>query len=262
MTTMTRRAALLSAIGIGTAMALTSDDPLADLFAQSPVGQAQPILYRQGVILTFNPVTLQNTVRVDGTVLTDLPLLGVAEATSLVPGSVVGIQCVGSSWAIIGRFVTPNTADATSAITLVSQAIPSDFIVTQESTTSGAFVDLATVGPTVSVNVKASGRLLLFLSATISIQPGANFPSAWGGFMSVDVTGANTIAPTAINGSLGFIFGDNALNQSWVQSFTRMLVLTGLNPGLTKFVAKYAVNLGGPPETALFRNRGIAVFAL
>jgi hypothetical protein len=249
----------MTAAGFGGGAIVTD---LSTLFSDPAQGAAQSMQYRQGTIISFNQITLENVVNVGGQNMVNLPVLGVAEAATYVPGAVVGLMIINSSWAIIGRFVVPNTPAATDAITQLSQAIVSDFIVTQESTSSAAFVDLTTIGPTVVANIKTSGRCLVFTSATISIQPGANFPSAWGGFVSLDVSGANTIAPTAINGSLGFIFGDNALNQSWVQSFTRMIVLSGLNPGLTTFRAKYAVNLGGPPETALFRNRGLAVFSL
>src|SRR5690349_6190412 len=95
-------------------------EDLASLFDDPPAGPSQPMAYRQGIIQTFNQNTLENTVLVGDSILTNLPVLGVAEAASYVPNTVVGIHCVGSSWSIVGRFAIPNTADATNAISLLS----------------------------------------------------------------------------------------------------------------------------------------------
>jgi hypothetical protein len=259
----TRRTALLAAIAalsVGSAAVLTSDDPLADLFAQAPAGPAQAPMYRQGIIQAFDPVTLLNTVLVDGVPMHDLPMLGVAEAASLAPGSVVGLHCVGSSWAIMGRFVTPNTADATDAITRVAQGVGADITTATQSTTSTTFTDLATVGPVVTLAIRASGKALVFLGATIAVNPAAS--ALWGGFMNFAAAGANTIAAGATPGGLGYSIGAGASPDNLELSMARLLTLTGLTPGITTFTAKYAIGVGNPGETAQFRNRTMAVFAL
>lgn len=269
MPTLTRRAALLAAVGVGSAAIMTSDDPLADLFAPAPAGQSQAMTYRQGRIVTFNPVTLENTVSVGGSVLVNLPLLGVAEAASFVAGSIVGLACVrgdgGETWAIIGRFVTPNTADATDAITQVGQSIVTGFTAATESTTSVPFTDLATVGPVATLNIRASGKVLIFLGATISVGGGGAGPAAgsiWGGFMNFAASGANIIAagtPGGLGYSLQGVTGGGPQSEF---SIARMIPLSGLSPGITTFTAKYAIGIGNPGETSQFRNRSIAIFAL
>jgi hypothetical protein len=269
MKTLTRRAAVLSALGIGGMTMLASDDPLADLFAPAPAGQAQAMTYRQGRLLTFNPVTLENTVLVGGSTLTNLPLLGVAEAASLGAGSIVGVVCVasdgGQTWAIIGRFVTPNTPDATDALTQVGQGIVTGFVAATESTTSVPFTDLATVGPAATVSIRTSGKALVFLGATIAVGGGVGGAAAgalWGAFVNFAAAGANTIAagtPGGLGYSMAGVAGGGPTTEF---SIARMLPLSGLNPGPTTFTAKYAIGVGNPGETASFRNRSIAVFAL
>jgi hypothetical protein len=236
-------------------------DDLAALFADAPAGPSQDVRWRQGTVLTFNQATLANTVDVGGTTMTDLPLLGVAEAASLAAGSVVGLLAIEStlgtvSYAILGRLVTPNTPAATDAITRVSQGVDAGFVAATESTTSFPFTDLATVGPVANVTIRASGRALVFLGATIAINGSASF--LFGGYMNFFMTGANILS-VGSPGGLGYYVG-GAINLEL--SIARLIVLSGLTPGLTTFTAKYATGFGNPGETAQYRNRSIAVFAL
>jgi len=225
-----------------------------------PAESSQNVSYRQGVIKAFNQNTLQNTVTVGGVDMFDLPVLGVAETASYRPGVVVGLMVVNTSWSIIGRFVIPNTADATDAITQLGQGVVTDFIATNESTTSGAFTDLATIGPTVTINIKASGKALVIFGCTIGVD--AAVSSLWGGFMNFVATGANSL--TTPPGGLGYDYKNVSATVTGgaLWSISRIIPLTGLNPGLTTFVAKYAVAFGGGGETAFFKNRSMAIFAL
>jgi hypothetical protein len=239
-------------------------DDLTALFAPPAPGPSQDVRWRQGTILTFDPVTLVNTVDVGGTTMTNLPILGVAEAASLAAGSVVGLLAIEStlgtvSYAILGRLVTPNTAAATDAITLLSQGTAAAFVAATESTTSVAFTDLTTPGPAVSVTIRASGKALVFVGATIAVNPAAG--ALWGGFMNFFMSGANVLAAGS-PGGLGYSIGAGASPDNLELSAARMIPLSGLNPGLTTFTAKYAIGVGAVGETASFRNRSIAVFAL
>lgn len=220
-----------------------------DLFV-TPTGPAQPMSYRQGTILTFNQTTLQNTVSVGGTTLTDLPILGVAEAASLTANSVVGVMCVGSTWAIIGRMVTPNTAQATDAITQLSQGIVSQQINTVVTTaTSASYVDLG--GPSVSVRVRASGSLLVILSAEVQADRDV-------GIMGFVLSGANTLAADDSNSLYIFVdtmFADVAAS--------RVVQVDGLTPGVTTVAARYHIGGFGPVGSSVqWANRAITAFAL
>src|SRR5678815_4260590 len=84
-------------------------------------GPALNVTYRQGTVLSWNSVTLENVVEVGGTPLTNVPVLGVAEADAFSPGDVVGLILAGSTWAIIGRLVIPGTTAATDATAALSR---------------------------------------------------------------------------------------------------------------------------------------------
>lgn len=176
----------LTTLAIGAAATMREDD-LTDLFTTQP-GPAQPIHYRQGTILTFNPTTLENTVQVGKTTFQNLPVLGVAEAATYQPGTKIGIATVDNVWCIIGRFVIPGTPDATNAITLIGQRRRTAVITTQQSTSSASFVDLTTVGPTIAdVLVPASGKIQVTLFANLGGPANS---------MSPRITGATTIEPS------------------------------------------------------------------
>lgn len=220
---------------------------LTDLLTAQPEGPSLPIRYRQGTVTAWNPITLQNTVLVGGALMQDLPVLGVAEAASFRPGVKVGIAVVEgdgvSTWAILGRFVIPNTADATDAITQLGQRSKTDSIPTQESTANVGFVDLATVGPRIiDVLIPASGKATVTISAEISA------PVI--GKIGIAVTGATTIAANSARALADY--GSNpGLNAS------KVLLFEGLPPGgLCTFTCKYASD---GANNAFFQSRELIV---
>jgi len=226
------------------------EDDLTPLFTAAPAGAATPMLYRQGVIRSWNPITLENTVKVGRTVLSNLPVLGVAEAASLAEGATVGIMSVGSTWAIIGRFVIPGTADATDAITQLGSRTRTARIDTNETLTTAAWSDLATVGPLVSgVLVPASGIALVTVTATIGPNP--TVAPEWGA-VGFDIAGPSNVAPN-LNEAL-LIWGARFMGAS------RTCVVTGLTPGGPyTFTMKYH---GNGTFLTNFSNRVISVVGI
>lgn len=229
----------------------------------SPAGPAQAITYRQGTILTWDAVTLEHTVRIGGEggpTFSNLQVLGVGEATTIQAGSVVGIMCVGSMWAIIGRLVTPNTDEASDAVSLLSSRTASQTVNVHESTTTAAsWVDLTTPGPQVTINIGPSGRVILILSAKGGWDlTGADIGQ--GAFMSAELSGANVMGADTVWGA--FIEAQHGSTTYSVISTTMASVYTfeGLTPGLTTFTAKYASGVGG--LAADFNRRTITVIAL
>lgn len=243
---------------------------VAGLFLPPSPGPAQAMAYRQGTVITFNPATLENTVNVGGTVLENLPLLGVGEATLLTPGAVVGLMAIGGggakSFAIIGRLVRPNTADATEAIGLLNSLIFADTVATQESRTATSFGDLATVGPAVTVTVRPSGRLLVVLTSQMQFIEGASAGLAQrGGYVSVDLSGANTIdaltASDIVLGACNLAVQDPDLTSIVLQgSYTAAGVFEGLDEGVTVVTMKYASQYSG--EQMDFGRRNLIVITL
>jgi hypothetical protein len=241
-------------------------DDLEQLFAPPLASPSQDMRYRQGVILAFNQITLQNTVQVGGSQFTDLPILGVGESTLLAPGAVVGVISVLSergvaTWAIIGRMVIPNTADAFNAISLLSAWVATSSITTQETTNSATYVDLTTPGPAVTVNVRQTGRVLLLFSSQIQfidLDPLDN----GGGAVTVALTGANTLTAAAAETTIRatMTFGANLGGSDTLQgTYTQSVVLEGLNSGLTTFTMKYKANSG---ENTDFGRRTLTVITL
>lgn len=81
-------------------------DDLTDLFAEPPPGPAQPVTYRQGVIVSWDAGSAANTVQVGGAIFTNLPVFAPAVA-HIGEGSVVGLVTAGPSWMILGPITDP-----------------------------------------------------------------------------------------------------------------------------------------------------------
>lgn len=117
-------------------------------------------------------------------------------------------------------------------------------IATAESTASTAWTDLATIGPTVTVNVGSSGMVIVVISCACSNTAAASF-------MGFAASGENTFGSGGANQNL-FEGGASGAGGS---AFT---LLTGLTPGPTTFTAKYLVTGG----TGTFSLRDIAAIPL
>jgi hypothetical protein len=241
---------------------------LVGLFAPQPPPPSQPVRFRQGVILTFDAVTLANTVLVGGTVMTNLPLLGVGESTLLVPGSVVGILAVGEAtqtWYITGRIVAPGTPDAANATALLSSQVYADSVATAEAYNSTSFWDLGVGGPQVTVPVRTTGRLLVIASCQIAWSSASSTTPAAGGQATIDMSGANTLTTADAVYVLNPIFKINltataAVSDVSAVASTDTAVLEGLNAGDTLVTMRYACLTAGQAVT--FSRRTLTVITL
>lgn len=95
-------------------MGCGTGDDVSALFGETQEPPSQPTSYRQGTLLTFDPDTLENTVDVGGTILVNLPILGSADRTVMVPNATVGVMPVGSAvktMYLFGRPMTSTTGD-------------------------------------------------------------------------------------------------------------------------------------------------------
>ena len=122
-------------------------------------------------------------------------------------------------------------------------------VLTSQTTTSTTYTDLATVGPTVEVEVGANGMALvaIFGYLQISVASGETV------FIGVAVSGATTVAAND-NRAIRY--------QSWTTGafgqHGATFLFTGLTPGLNTFTLKYRTTSG----TGTFQNRRIAVVPL
>lgn len=123
-------------------------------------------------------------------------------------------------------------------------------VATSQAQTNTSYGDLATVGPSVTLQTRT--EVMIWLSALSSHLGDGNTS-----FMSVAVSGATTLAASDANGVASTAEWGGAAFTLAVP-LSRVLILTGLTPGLNTFTAKYRVD----GSTFNFSNRSIAVLAL
>lgn len=233
---------------------MRSED-LAPLLAAQP---APGVGFRKGVIVSWNPLTAENVVRVGGTEMANLPIVASNfEVAQIQPGDAVGIQVVGNGAAatmyIIGRITLPGTPGAASALGLTARGAT---VAASQNTTSTTYVNLATTGPAVTVTIGASARVQIILSAVATAFNDITVGGLLGGAMGFDASGANTA--TAADSQALFFGIELAANKGSDFGASRLVLLEGLNPGSTTFTAKYR-NRG---LSCNFRDRHIFVMPL
>lgn len=116
---------------------------------------------------------------------------------------------------------------------------------TAQTTSATSPVDLTTVGPTATVVVGASGRVLVTGKCTYSNSSGAGL-----GSLEVTYSGANT-------GSFN-LAGDRNPTANQGIYVNGSFILDGLTPGSTSFKLQYSVTIG----TGTFSARNIQVVAI
>lgn len=136
---------------------------------------------------------------------------------------------------IANAAISPNRL-ATGAATAV--------VLTQETTTSTSYADLATTTDTVTVTIGNNGIALVSIYGTFT-NSGANYTNI--GFA---ISGATTVAATDT-----FAISQNT---TAFLSMSSVFLVTGLAAGSTTFKMKYSVVAG----TGTFKNRRIAVVPL
>lgn len=142
------------------------------------------------------------------------------------------------------KATTPGSHFVTSDTNQISESTPqAAYISTSEVTTApliGAYGDLATTGPTVTVNVQNAAFVAIYSNQLSSAGIGA--------WMSYDVSGASSVSATDDRSIQFGSTGGQRAGAAFIQ--------TGLTPGSTTFTAKYRVSTSG---TATFSVRRIAV---
>jgi hypothetical protein len=129
---------------------------LTSLFAPPAAGEP----YRQGEIVTFNPATGANSVRVGGAVFANLPVLVGGDTVNFEPGDAVVLLRFRGSWAILGRIVVPGGSLLTSAVDFFATGdFEASFDMTPVDTTRGS-VTIPTPSWANSAVVFAVARLI------------------------------------------------------------------------------------------------------
>lgn len=124
-------------------------------------------------------------------------------------------------------------------------------IYTSQSTNAGGPVDLATVGPIISLNIGASGKAHIQYSV-MSIPTALGIAGRNFAFLNLDITGATTATNSLWNTGIN---NESAWTGSGIH---HSFLVTGLNPGVTIFKLRYGATGG----TYSFYNRQISGYAI
>jgi len=90
---------------------MSRPDEIFNLF-----GESDPeIGFRQGTIITWNPLNGQNSVRIPGALLQNVSILNTGEAVALRAGHNVVLLRIRSNYFILGRVTVPNDPEFASA---------------------------------------------------------------------------------------------------------------------------------------------------
>jgi hypothetical protein len=139
---------------------------------------------------------------------------------------------------VVGEVVTAArmNLDRDNFIDLDRRTSPSEaYIAAAERTTATAYTNLATPGPTVSIEVGNTGKAMVSLYASMSCTvSGAMVRYAYA------VSGATTVAAGAGGRNVHF----NVPNANNFFSLSTTWLHTDLNPGVNTFTAKYETTAG------------------
>lgn len=197
-----------------------------------------------GAAIPFNSFTLTSdaartfTVGVNGAAFDSYNDSG---ATSL-----MGAAYRSGGWASSDQSLPGSMSQFAFLDTGTPARIVSGTVATAQGTNSTAYVDLATTGPSVTLNVPSSGEVTVDLSAAYSSGGAA----AQTGYMGFALSGSNV--RTAADASAAY---GRTVTAGLFGTIARRIHLTGLTPGTTTFKAVYKTST----STATFSDRNIIV---
>lgn len=151
----------------------------------------------------------------------------------------------------------PSTGEYTASPTIATEFID----LPAESTTSIPYVDLATVGPSVTLTVRNTGRLVLLMGTYCF--PAAPKNTSQAAAISAELSGANTLVASS-NRVWGTFYWDTApsagtISMYWSDNITAVGMIEGLNPGPTTVTMKFKSLFG---DNITFQNRSLIAIAL
>jgi hypothetical protein len=220
--------------------------------------------FAQGEVIAWNPDTAANVILIRGTLFDDLPILNTSEASLLEPGAIVSVITWGSSYAILGRMVYPNTPEAVSSIQSITNRIQAaeDFDGgTRNSTTWGDLTGAA-IGPSVTIRIGSSGRAQCFWTAEIGQAD--NYQIKNTPHVGVEVSQGGSVIYDPVDGyalNVNLELTNGTAAAFWIQAGTQH-IFSGIPAGLTTFTMKYRHDGMNPAGPSTFRTREIVVFAL
>lgn len=226
---------------------------IAQLIAGAARGPSGPedVGLHTGVVLTWDESSGVNSVLIGNTAVPNVRSVQPGIGVQYQPGDSVMLVRKQTQYFVFGKISVPGGANANQ--------IQYAEVSTQEATGSTSYTDLATVGPSLSINIGSSRRFLLLVNCYMFASGTVPVNTLFGGSMTVNITGASTV--NAVGTVTGSWVGNGITNGSGGGGqFFRSYVMTaanGINPGAHTFTAKYLSALASP--TCLFRERAITV---
>lgn len=229
----------------------------ANAAAAAPPAGGSDLAHYQGQILTWDESTGLNSVWVNGAAVSNMRVLQAGIGLQYQPGDTVMVEKRMSQWYILGKVAAPGGNNANQ--------IKSDLVAAFESTASTSYGDLATFGPSVTVNVGSSRRCLVLFGAEITAlaQPSTPTGIYIGGGATPAVTGASNIPAVPGNSQYAgsrFWYATASAPVGGIIVVSRMTLFTaadGLNVGSNTFTLKYR-SFVADPSTG-FAGRTLAV---
>jgi hypothetical protein len=126
-----------------------------------------------------------------------------------------------------------NTFDAYTGAAWVSLVPQAAVVTTSQTVTSTSYVDLATVGPTVTMRTGTS--VLVTVGAWLIANAGTS------AFMSFAISGATTLAASDDN---CLMYSNESTTTNFGSRTSRQVLVTGLTAGVNTFTTKYRVSAG------------------
>lgn len=246
-------------------------------------GSGADVQYGQGTVVSWGfdeAGVFHNVIRIDGTEIPDVPLMGSSDIFVIVPGDRVAVMYwtpsggAGVYW-ITGRIVVPGTDAAARSIEFMRGQLAKqiaaeifaerlhsdrdDGIGTRSPDEAWGDLTGAAVGPVVTADVSDAGTAIVFISATLnsSAVPTANV--SVGTYVSVAVSGATTRDPDGFSALRNDMSGSSSAGNQYIRA-TAIGVFDDLNAGEHTFTMKYQA--AGDGVDGIFSNRTLAVIAL
>lgn len=142
------------------------------------------------------------------------------------------------------KATTPGGVFVTTGLNAITERIPgTDYVATSEATATTTYVNLVTVGPTVTCTTGTQALVILYCTLSSSSATGRSW-------MAYGITGATTIAAST-DRAIG-------LDGTGLQTIGAMFLQTGLTAGSNTFQAKYTAT----SATSTFATRRLSVIPL
>lgn len=136
-----------------------------------------------------------------------------------------------------------------------------------DTCSSATYGDLATPGPSKTVPIRSTGKILIIASAQIQAGLNTAASTTFDGRFDVEFSGANTRVPDEANDPLVGVASTNVIVSTGTNSGTRIFTVTasatftGLNAGATTITMKYRRSASASVDPQFFR-RELSIFNL